>query len=317
MLDEDHKFIRMELEEIEIGRPLRCNVYDGNRQVVRRKGEAIATQAEAEEIFLRGAYRVLQETTLQDIGIGFIVPKPGAKTDAPAAGEIAAKPAAARPAPARTAEKTLDSSRIRVGDPILLLTTADAPKYTARLIGYLKNRSVIVTQPEVDGELVMLREGQAFTGRFFSGQSVYEFPTNIIKQTSVPYPLLHLAYPRELRVQEVRRSPRVNVELIAAIELGEGGEQYSGKIVDLGTAGAGLVARSQFADKGDSLRIKFKLTVQGIDAYFVINCQIRNVARRDNETAMPYFYGLHFTDVENSMQLALTAYVFGHLLGDL
>ena len=65
---------------------------------------------------------------------------------------------------------------------------------------------------------MMLRDGQTFVGRFFSGQRAFAFSTALVKQTSVPFPHMHLAYPRDLRVQEVRKSPRIDVQMIAAIE---------------------------------------------------------------------------------------------------
>lgn len=211
----------------------------------------------------------------------------------------------------------LDSSRIQIGDAILLQTTPDAPRLLSRLIGYLKNRSVIVTQPEIEGELVMLREGQAFSARFFSGKNVCEFATNVLKQTSVPYPFLHLSYPRELKVQEVRRSARIPVDLIAAIECASQSGVNSGKLIDLGANGAGLCAKLPLGQKGSLVRLKFKLSIHGIDSYLALNSEIRNVVKREGEPTMPYLHGLSFLDVESNTRLALAAYVSGHLLGEI
>lgn len=242
---------------------------------------------------------------------------PGFAPDVVTNGGIGAASQTPRQSSARQAVASLDSSRIQIGDAIVLQTTSEAPKLSARLIGYLKNRSVITTQPEIDGELVMLREGQAFTVRFFSGKSVCEFATNILKQTSVPYPLVHLAYPRELKVQEVRRSARIAVDLIAAIEFSGQAGQSSGKLIDLGAHGAGLCAKTALGQKGDFLRLKFKLSIQGVDSYLVLNSEIRNVLKREGDHAMPYLHGLNFSGVESNSQLALSAYVYGRLLGDM
>lgn len=303
MEGDERGLVRLNLDDIEIGVPLRFTLYDDKGAVRCLRGEIIASPAALEQLFSRNVYRLEQEPSLRD-GLGVMLAR-----------QASGEKARAKGASGRGGEVAFDSSGIRVGDPIQLQSTPAAPRYTSLLIGFLKNRSVIVTQPEIDGELAMLREGQAFSARFFSGRSVFEFPTSVLKQTNVPYPLLHLAYPRDLKVQEIRRAPRVAVDVIVAVET-PGGESHSGKLLDLSTAGAGLGARKRFADKGDILRLKFKLAVQGIDTYIVVTAEVRNVAQRADQAQAPYLYGLHFVDLEEGTLLVLAAYVFGAIIGE-
>jgi len=303
MQGDERRFVRLRLADVVVGEPLPFTLYDEEKTAIRLRGDTIVSQAALGQLFSQNVYRLEQEPALRD-GLGVMLSR-----------QPSADKARAKTAPARGAEMAFDSSGIRVGDPIQLQSTPAAPRYTSLLIGYLKNRSVIVTQPEIDGELAMLREGQAFSARFFSGRSVFEFPTSVLKQTNVPYPLLHLAYPRDLKVQEIRRAPRVAVDVIVAVET-PGGESHSGKLLDLSTAGAGLGARKRFADKGDVLRLKFKLAVQGIDTYIVATAEVRNVVHRVDHAQTPYLYGLHFVDLEEGTLLVLAAYVFGAIIGE-
>lgn len=301
-LDDEKKFIKIGLRDIELGRALRWAIFNGDRQQVYPRGAVIQTVAEAEEVIARGAYCLMAEAT-DDPRAAILVPE--RKT-----AQEEGKPAGGAQRPAVVG---LDTARIRIGDPIQLQTNPESPRYIVRLVGYLKNRGVIVTQPELNGEMVMLREGMAFVGRFFSGQSAYAFTTNILKQTSVPYPHLHLAYPREITVVEVRRSPRVDVSLIAAIELPDGGAQFSGKVVNLSVHGVGLRTKTRIVDKGATLVIKLKVMIEGIETFMVLSGEVCSI-QQDDDPALPFNYGLKLVTPDNNTQLALAAFVYGRLL---
>jgi hypothetical protein len=67
----------------------------------------------------------------------------------------------------------LDSVRWTVGE-VFHLQTHDqaATRYTVRLIGYVKNKSLLVTAPTIDGRSASIREGQAFIIRAFPVKSL-------------------------------------------------------------------------------------------------------------------------------------------------
>lgn len=326
MFDDGKKFVRLTIDDVEIGKPLRWAIYNGDKELVFGRGESIPTRAEAEAAIAKGWYRLFQESDLagspqapQNARLERSPLREAVIAQRAASAERGNAPAAASAAPAgggkRPGVVTLEASRIQVGDAIQLQGSADASlRFLVRLIGYAKNSGVIVSVPEVNGAPVMLRDGQAFVGRFFSGLSAYAFPTSVLRQTNVPYPHLHLTYPREVGVQEVRKSPRIDTDLIAALSLPTG-KEGAGKLVDLSAHGAGIRTKQELAAKGDVIQVKFKVSVQGIDSVLVLAAEVCN-AKHDPEQPMPHFLGLRFVDVEASAQFALTAFVYGRLVGE-
>lgn len=89
--------------------------------------------------------------------------------------------------PSRETMTALDATKLRIGDPLILQATGDAPRLAVRVIGYLKNKGLITTVPEANGEFVMLKDGLTFVARFFSGKHAYAFTVVLNKQTSVPF----------------------------------------------------------------------------------------------------------------------------------
>ena len=291
----EQRFIKLKASDIEIGKPVRWAIYNGNREQIIAPGGIVATAADAEALIAQGVYRV-----------------PGGDAGAPLVEELAAGGQPAR----AVRELGFDTSRIRVGDVIQLETEPDAPRHLVLLVGYLKQRGIIVTPPESAGGLMMLREGQPFVARFFSGQRAFVFSTTLLKQTSVPFPHLYLAYPRELRFQEIRNSVRADVQLIAAVEYPGRSEQASAKLINLSTTGAGLRSRQRLAADGDVLRLKFKLSLHGLDTFVVVTGKVCTVTTKNDESEMPFSYGIQFDEPDSQTHFSLAAFVYGSLLGE-
>ena len=165
----------------------------------------------------------------------------------------------------------------------------------------------------------MLKEGQSFIIRFFSGQNAYAFTSVVSRQTSVPFPHLHLSYPREVRGLEIRKDSRIDVELITAVLMGAEGEQHSGagKIVNLSRGGASLRAKTQLGNKGDTINVKFKISVHDMQSYVVFDSIIRMIDQDQTDPAMPYVHGIQFVDAEQGMSLALAAFVYQKIVGEI
>lgn len=311
-LEKQSGFFKLGLMDVEIGKPLRYPLYDGNREILLKRGAVIETRHQGEMLVGKGLYRNLGEQAVA-------AEVPIAKTarnlgESPGGAEA---PAVAKGVPAsRESMATLDATKIRVGDPLQMQSSADAPRLVVKLIGYLKNRGLIVTIPESDGEFVMLKEGQSFIVRFFSGQSAYAFTTTVSKQTSVPFPHLHLAYPREVRGLEIRKNSRIDVELIAAVTAEGETKVSAGKITNLSTGGAALRAKGRLGRKGDTVNIKFKLLINDIQTYTVFDALICAISEDQGDPAMPFMHGVQFVDPEQNMTLAVAAYVYQKLLGD-
>lgn len=220
--------------------------------------------------------------------------------------------------PHREAITSLDASKIRIGDSLLLQSTGGAPRLQVKLIGYLKGLGLIVTVPGSNGDFVMLKEGQSFVCRFFSGKNAYAFTTVVAKQTSVPFPHLHLSYPREVRGIVIRKDARIDVDLIAAVTAEVDGQSKSGagKIVNISTGGGALRSKSQLGSKGDVVGIKFKIQVGDVQTLVVFDSIIRMVSEDATDPGMPYLYGLQFLVSDTSMAMALTAFVYQRIVDE-
>jgi c-di-GMP-binding flagellar brake protein YcgR len=160
----------------------------------------------------------------------------------------------------------------------------------------------------------MLREWSTFTARFFSGQHAFAFTTNVVKQTNIPYPMLHLSYPKTIQTQQIRKNPRIEVDLIMVAEDEARRLQVPSKIYDLSATGASIGSNDPLGAVGDRFTAKFEVNVQDLDAMIEVVCQIRNRMPPPGNGAMKHGYGVSFHEVDQDMQFALAAFVSGTML---
>jgi len=213
---------------------------------------------------------------------------------------------------------SLEDARLQIGDAINLQSQAvgSNERYSVKLIGMLQGRSVLVSTPFVDGKYLLMREGQNFILRAFSGKSVFAFVTQILKSVNAPYPYLHLSYPKEVKSLVVRKGERANVKIICAItRCDETAIQEAGLITNISIGGAQMGAKKTFAQKGQTLHIKFKIVVNGVERMEELKAIVRAVsssALADND--MPVQYGLQFIDIAPEASIPLLAFVYYQLL---
>lgn len=137
-------FIKVSVNDVQIGKPLLHPFYDGNRKLLLKRGYVIESIHQCEMLIERGLYRNIHERATPS-----------------------EQPVASGVPPSRETITTIEATKIRIGSVLQMQSSADAPRLVVKLIGYLKNRGLIVTLPEAAGELVMLKEGQSFIIRFF------------------------------------------------------------------------------------------------------------------------------------------------------
>jgi c-di-GMP-binding flagellar brake protein YcgR len=285
--EERDGFFKVGMGDVEIGRPLRHSLYDGNRELLLRRGYVIETARQCELLVERGLYRSHNER-----------PEPPAREvveDAP---------------PASGNLSTLEMTQIRIGDTMTLDGVDNVPRLDVKLIGYLKGSGLIVTVPQSDGQFVMLKEGQTFVVRFFSGKNAFAFTTTVNKQSSAPFPHLYLAYPRAVHGLEIRKASRANVDIIAAVELDHAEGSAAGKIVNLSIGGAALRTRKAIGETGDEIKIKFKVLINDNEYYLAFAAVICSATEQSVDGGVSVLHGIKFIDFDPSMQLALSALVY-------
>jgi len=192
-------------------------------------------------------------------------------------------------------------------------TSDHEERYYVRVIGYLAGKSILATAPVLDGKLMLLREGQQFTVRLISGNSVQAFVASLLKKTTAPYPYIHLSYPETLESKTIRKAQRINTRIIASVQNLEPGKESvktkSAVLNDLSSAGALIMAAAELGEVGDMLSISVKLTVAETDEYLNISGIIRR--RLDKiENDENNRYGLEFQIADEKEKLIIHGFVY-------
>jgi c-di-GMP-binding flagellar brake protein YcgR len=288
--------IPIRLVEISVGRPLLWSVYDGYGNLLLKSGFVIESQSQIEKLSQNGFFRNNPaDEPIRRIEYGACAPAPAADiVNSTAVG--------------------MDEVRWSVGES-LSLQPHDNPtlRYTVRLIGFVKNKTVMVTAPALDGKFGFIRDGQTFTVRSFFGKKAHVFMAAAVKSVHAPFPYLHLSYPQEVRTTLIRKGSRAGVKLIAAVSLGQPARIISTKLIDLSVAGASGVSMRPFGAKGEQGLLKFKLQVSDHSAVLNLKTVLRSVTLSESGDA--WNHGFEFLDVAVEQRMILSAFVHQTLAG--
>lgn len=285
--------------EVEIGKPLRRPVYDWHGQLLLAAGFVIESKNQLNGLLENGFF--------QDAGwkVGTIsTDQSGSLSTAITGSE---KPSV--PAPAKEILVEMAEVRWGVGEAIYLqVLDNSALRYTVKLIGFVKNKTVFVTAPMSDGKFEFIREGQSFIVRAFSGKKAYAFMASAVKSVHTPHPYLHLTYPKQVRCNVVRQGARAEVKIVASLSVGANQERSgAGMLTDLSVGGASATAKEPLGAKGDQARVKFKLQAVGQDEFLNLPAILRWVGPA--ESGPGFKHGFEFVDVAVHERLILSAFV--------
>jgi len=202
----------------------------------------------------------------------------------------------------------LDSIRWNVGEKLFLqMQDNPAIRYTVRMVGFVKHKSITIQAPAADGGNPLVRDGEIFIARAFTGKKAYAFTTEALKSVFFPYPHLHLSYPSQVRSTVIRQGARVTVKIIASMFINATDSQAAIVINDLSTGGASGISKKLLGAKSDIGTIKFKVNAAGNDEFLDLSAIIRSVERAENEEG--FRYGFQFTDLDSQQKLVLSAFV--------
>lgn len=291
-----------------MGKPLQRAVYDSQGNLLLASGRTIESQTQLNSLIQHGFI----QDTVWDSFINPTAPKKTvlmapSKRPAPAAAENGTANADAA-SPNKDVLVGMDEIRWHVGET-LYLQPADntAIRYTVRLIGFVKNGTVFVTAPMVDGKLEFIREGQTFVVRAFAGKKAYAFASAAVKSMHAPHPYLHLSYPKDVRCTLVRRGARAPVRLPASVSMTEPDRTATAVLSDLSVGGASGVMKEVFGEKGDTGQIVFKVNAAGQDEILNLKTVLRSVS--PSESGDGFKHGFEFVDISAQERLILSAFV--------
>jgi c-di-GMP-binding flagellar brake protein YcgR len=212
--------------------------------------------------------------------------------------------------------------KLKTGDNIQIQLVADQndTRYMVRVIGYEPNVSLLVSAPRANGLPLLVRDGQQLTVRLLTGNTVYGFESQILRICRLPFPYLHLSYPRSFESMVVRKAQRASANIIASVENSnratEGSEPFSAKISDLSVAGAMLEATTPMGEVGDAIMIRAKLQVAGQEKYLALAALVRAVRVREATEPggkMLYLHGVEFQMLDPDDQLVLHGFVYAQI----
>lgn len=186
-------------------------------------------------------------------------------------------------------------------------------RFYVKLVGFLENKSIIVTTPRVDGAPLKIEERQNFIVRMMSGSAAKVFTCTAIFSSQRPYPHLHLTYPDALESITIRKAERVNCKLIVTVHNKQGHEGISASINDISTAGAQLFSKESLGTVGDEISIDCKFSIAGIEQYLTIIGIIRRTVDSSKDENS-FEYGIEFSSIADNDKIILTAYVYEQIL---
>ncbi len=289
--------------EIEVGKPLPFAIFDSDRNLLLNRGVVVGSEHQLEVLLEKGLFRENRPTRPAYSKTALEEGKPGP-------GGAAAKPQ----------EESLgfDAVKLMPDDTLQLqpLLEGQTERFSVRVIGILKPKSVLVTAPMVDGKLIFIRDGQTFLVRAFSGLNVCAFKAKVLKAQLQPFPYLHLSYPETVQAMRIRKAMRAPVAIIVAVQDAEEGRQTgAGKLVDISVGGAKLLSPMALGKKDQTLWLSFKVNLGDMEEYVRTPAIIRSLAEEEDEQGKTMkSFGIQFGELSQSQRLIIMNLVYQHLL---
>lgn len=211
------------------------------------------------------------------------------------------------------------SFKFHIGDTLQLqhVDGFDRDRKNVRLIGCSEGRSLIVTAPSQEGNLILVREDQHFVVRMFSENTVQAFNARVLKSYQRPYPYFHLSYPDECESHVVRRAHRVDLNKIISIRNttpDNEGMKLPAKLTNLSTAGAEIVCNQSVGGEGDILEVYLKLSVGGVEKYLSLPAEIKRLKQGEGRDKSDVIHGIQFLPLEDEDIIVLHGFVYETLI---
>lgn len=273
-----------------VERPLEWNIYDADGTLLYAKGAIIDAESKS-QLLRRGALREV------DAEIGKLVTAQGDKTTCRPTG-----------VQSKDVRIPLTDTALRPGDVVHLDRPLDGSRIVARLIGYLKGKSIVITVPADEQGAIFLKEGESIRAKAFSGKHLLTFSCTVLAVATKPFSHIHLSYPADVTGIVVRRAERAAVRIIAAIDLDR--EQVSGIITDLSTGGLSFASRSKSIGVGAEAVFNFKLMLSDCIYLMKLRGTIRTIrAQRSEVLDGAETFGVQFGDLSAEDTLLLSLFV--------
>jgi c-di-GMP-binding flagellar brake protein YcgR len=213
--------------------------------------------------------------------------------------------------------------KLQVGDTVQLQYPGDDQRSRnyVRVIGYMPGQSVLVTTPRTNGKVQIVREGQVFVVRLLAANTVHAFTATVLRSCARPYAYLHLSYPKQLESLVVRKSQRVPVQLIVAVQNEEPekalAKPAAGLLIDVSTTGAMFTADNALGELGDMLVISARVQVGNAEHYLAVPSRLRRLEQDPPAGDVGHGrwqHGVEFELVDEELSVVLHGFVYEQLV---
>ena len=179
-------------------------------------------------------------------------------------------------------------------------------RHEVKFVGVIKNQSLLVTLPVIDGSCMWMQTKQRHIFRGFNGQYAYAFTSQVIRARTHPFSYAHFTYPENVEYRLVRHSLRVPVSLTGIITAKQRNNPIPVELLDLSTLGAMLASSEQLGKIGDEVQMSLNLSADDNVANLTIPCSIRSITEGH--------IGIKFERVSSNDILILHFYISSLLL---
>ncbi len=201
---------------------------------------------------------------------------------------------------------------LKVGDTVYLDFSGSGAhgRASSTVLGWREGVSVMLTQPVAADKPLQLFEGESVTLRVFTGRSAFAFKGNVRKTNNLPFPYVHLSFPKHVHAVEIRRSPRSRVDLAATFSVG-GTHMGQGTIVDLGAIGALLETGKVLDPEVEALQLTFSFELHGVPVSLDVHARILGMKGYSSTGEQPSVqYRLEFDHLKPNDRLILSSLVW-------
>ncbi len=202
---------------------------------------------------------------------------------------------------------------LMVGASLKIEPTDGNVCYLVELVGYVTDKSLIVTPAYDDGSHMNLKIGDELSVRYLGRDKSYAFYSKIIQVNKSPYLHFHLQYPEGVQGLSARRVTRTPIEgPILQLNISDGASTISVVMADISTSGARLISETRLGGDGERFIIEMPNINASQSGHLSLPCTIRHVQEQypDNLGQVTYFHhGVEFDQLEEAAQLFIARFI--------
>ena len=179
------------------------------------------------------------------------------------------------------------------------------------LLGYLKNQTLIVTNPIAAGKVVPVKEGTPYNIKGFSGTLHFTFKAKVLKVHAQPYPHMHIEYPKLVYATKIRKALRALVNLPATLYSPLTKKLTPVVLKDLSVGGGQLILQSPIGRKDGKYTLSFMIKLaEDLEEEVRTEVIVRTLDTQDARGTEVHTMGVQFLDLDKEARLLVMTFVY-------